>query len=86
MFERGESMVNKSVVNIGRLFRENAVSPGGRRLHVSSKAIEEWVSRVKDRIEDYVPEICRIAERNGRKTVRVEDVVSFFDIVGRDIV
>jgi len=76
--------MSNCVVNVGRLMRENAVIDG-IRFRVSPDAVNEWVSRVVDRIIDFTPELCRIAKEDSRKTIMEQDVVAFFSIVGRDV-
>jgi len=77
---------NRYVINIGRLMREKAVDSNGRRMWVSPEAVDEWASRVVDRIDDFMPEVCRITENDGRRKILAEDVILCFGVVGRDVV
>jgi len=69
------------VVNVGKLFRTAA-----RPFYVQPRAVQEYISRVVDHIEDNVFVIKRIAEGHGRKTIYEDDVIQFFSIVGHEVV
>lgn len=72
---------NENVVNISKLIHENAKLMKGlkeTKFNVSPGAISEYSGRVKDHIEAYAPELCKIADKHGRKTIFDEDVIELF--------
>ena len=80
---------NGNVVNVNKLMHQYAVlwkNLKGERYKVSPSAVHEYSVRVSERIVDYMPELCHIAMRHGRKTVMEEDVIELFGIIGRDVV
>jgi len=74
-----------NVVNVAKLIRENAHTDT-QRLWVSKEAISEWVSRIIDRIEDYIPLISEQVERENRKKITEDDIIKFFSKIGRDVI
>lgn len=74
-----------NVVNINKLMHENAVLRKDR-FKVRPDAVREYSSRVVDRIIDFTPGICEIAQKHNRKTVTEMDVIEFFSVYGSDVV
>ena len=73
--------MGSEVVNIGKLFREAA-----RPLRVQPLAVQEYISRVIDYIEDNVPCMVALAERDGRKTIYEGDVIKYLSGIGCGVV
>lgn len=83
-------MVNKwNVVNVDKLMHSNAVITKRKtkiKFHVSPSAVHEYTSRIVDRLQDYTPVLCEIAQKHGRKTVMEQDVVELFGFADKDVV
>jgi len=79
-FSECDRMVSE-VVNVGKLFRMAA-----RPFYVQPSAVQEYISRVIDYIEDNVPCMVALAERDGRKTIYEGDVIKYLSGIGCGVV
>ena len=70
---------NKNMINVGKIMRENT------KLRVSPSAVQEYLSRIVEHIEQNMPEIEKICIRKKRKTITDEDIIEFFSYIGSSI-
>jgi len=77
------NMIEK--IDVGKLMRENAIV-NGVKLRVSPDAVNEYASRLIDKIEDNMLFISELTLKDKRKTIRDKDIVRFFSVVGRDVI
>ncbi len=74
-------MSNKgNIVNVNKLMHEYS------KLRVSPEAIKELSSRIVDKLYDIAPELDKIAEKHGRKTIMEQDVIELFSFVDQDVI
>lgn len=80
----------EKTLNVNKIMHENAVieykTIEDEKFQVSALAVHEYTTRVREHIQNYMPLICEITKKHGRKTVTDDDVVEFFGFVGRDII
>lgn len=78
------------ILNVNKIMHENAIieykTIEDEKFQVSPKAVHEYTVRVREHIETYMPLICEITKKHGRKIVTDDDIVEFFGFVGRDII
>ena len=70
---------NKNMINVGKIMRENT------KLRVSPSAVQEYLSRIVEHIEQNMPGIEKICIRKKRKTITDEDIIEFFSYIGSSI-
>ena len=55
------------------------------KLRVSPSAVQEYLSRIVEHIEQNMPGIEKICIRKKRKTITDEDIIEFFSYIGSSI-
>ncbi len=72
-------MKDKNAINVGKLMHKYC------KLKVSPAAVKELSGRILDKLYDMAPKIDEIAKSHGRKTIRDEDVIEFFSVLGNNV-
>lgn len=71
---------NGNVVNVSKLMHEFS------DLRISSEAVKEISGRIKDKLYDIAPELDKIAQKHGRKTIKEQDIIEVLSFIENDVI
>ncbi len=71
---------NGTIVNVNKLMHEYS------NLRIKPDAIKEISGRIKDKLYDIAPELDKIAQKHGRKTIYEEDIIEALSFLDQDVI